>query len=177
MTGGKTTKEATKRVLQQVLTDGCARGFNFRGKGRKRAFGDLSLSKVVCSKCWALRFCTLNALAIIYFPNVNVFMKAPPCDVHAHRVVCYRYSATYRYCLGSPDMQCVLWKWLILGCSGSSPAQTIHVSYHLDERGITTKIVHFRLWRYVYSCYCANISIFVLLWIPTSLVRWSWTLT
>ena len=47
--GGSTVKECTRRLLRHVMTDGCARFVNFKGRGGKVAFAELTLNSVINS--------------------------------------------------------------------------------------------------------------------------------
>jgi len=48
--GGATVKECTRRILRHVLTDGCARQVNWKGRGGKMAFCDTTLKTVINSE-------------------------------------------------------------------------------------------------------------------------------
>ena len=47
MIGGSSVKECSRRIMRHIMTDKCARGYNWKGKGEKRAFCALTIKTIV----------------------------------------------------------------------------------------------------------------------------------
>jgi len=70
---GKHSKECNKRILHRLMSDLCAKNFNWKGQNGKSALSQSSLKEVGISKSFYLSYGhLLNFSVIFYFAELSI---------------------------------------------------------------------------------------------------------
>lgn len=87
--GGSSVKEVTRRILRYIMTDSCAKHFNWKGKGQKSAFSQLHLNTVIIRECmFAVLSYQSNMMSLKYVvsrqqrESLNTQHLLIPCERH-----------------------------------------------------------------------------------------------